>query len=578
MTSFLNKIFNSKAWFPLVFVLLIALNWLAATWHSSIDFTNEKRFTLSNSTKVVLRNLDSTVNITVLLSGDIKSEFKKLSNSTRELLENFKNYGGQHIQYKFEIPGEGLDDSAKAKVFESLIQMGLRPTNQKVQLKEGEGNNNRQIFPAAIVNYHGKSIAIDLLQGQVQKNTFNSSDLLDKQSLNSAEALLEYKFANAIQKLTQQRVPLVGYAYGNGEPQYGFLPVNDVFETLGSNFIVDTVNVKMVPFISPEYDALVVVKPVDKFTDEDKFKLDQYVMNGGRLLFFIDVLYAERDSLQNGDLIAYARDLNLNDLLFRYGVRINTDLIADKHSDVIPVEVGSIGGQAQKQLLPWPYSPLLQPGSENAIVKNQADVLAQFANSIDTVEAAGINKTILLATSNNSSTMATPARVALNSLQTADDIGKYNRKNIPVAVLLEGKFTSLYANRASQSQLDTLKHYNIPFVKETAMPGKVVVVSDADIVMNQVSEVIGPLPMGTNKYTKVGYANKDFFLACIEYLANKNNILEAKGKDYTLRLLDIKKVEEERLWWQIINIIAPISLVGLFALIYQWWRKRKYTK
>ena len=578
MKSFLNKIFNSKAWLPLAILLLVVINWLAATWHASIDFTNEKRFTLSNSTKTVLRNLDSTVDITVLLSGDIKSEFKKLSNSTRELLENFKNYGGKNIQYKFEIPGEGLDDSAKSKVFESLIRMGLRPTNQKVQLKEGEGNNNRQIFPAAVVNYHGKSVAIDLLQGQVQKNTFNSSDILDKQSLNSAEALLEYKFANAIQKLTQQQVPLVGYAYGNGEPQYGFLPVNDVFETLGSNFIVDTVNVKTLPFISPEYDALVIVKPVDKFTDEDKFKLDQYVMNGGRLLFFIDVLYAERDSLQNGDLIAYARDLNLNDLLFRYGVRINTDLIADKHSDVIPVEVGSIGGQSQKQLLPRPYSPLLQPGSENAIVKNQADVVAQFANSIDTVEAAGISKTILLSTSNNSYTMATPARVELNSLQTTEDISKYNRKNIPVGVLLQGKFTSLYANRASQAQLDTLKHYNIPFVKESVVPGKIIVVSDADIVMNQVSEAIGPLPMGTNKYTKVGYANKDFFLTCVEYLANKNNILEAKGKDYTLRLLDVKMVEEERSWWQIINIVVPIALVCLFALVYQWRRKRKYSK
>lgn len=578
MKSFLNKIFNSKAWLPLAILLLVVINWLAATWHASIDFTNEKRFTLSNSTKTVLRTLDSTVDITVLLSGDIKSEFKKLSNSTRELLENFKNYGGKNIQYKFEIPGEGLDDSAKSKVFESLIRMGLRPTNQKVQLKEGEGNNNRQIFPAAVVNYHGKSVAIDLLQGQVQKNTFNSSDILDKQSLNSAEALLEYKFANAIQKLTQQQVPLVGYAYGNGEPQYGFLPVNDVFETLGSTFIVDTVNVKTLPFISPEYDALVIVKPVDKFTDEDKFKLDQYVMNGGRLLFFIDVLYAERDSLQNGDLIAYARDLNLNDLLFRYGVRINTDLIADKHSDVIPVEVGSIGGQSQKQLLPWPYSPLLQPGSENAIVKNQADVVAQFANSIDTVEAAGISKTILLSTSNNSYTMATPARVELNSLQTTEDISKYNRKNIPVGVLLQGKFTSLYANRASQAQLDTLKHYNIPFVKESVVPGKIIVVSDADIVMNQVSEAIGPLPMGTNKYTKVGYANKDFFLTCVEYLANKNNILEAKGKDYTLRLLDVKMVEEERSWWQIINIVVPIALVCLFALVYQWRRKRKYSK
>ncbi len=577
MKSVINKIFNSKVWFPLVLVLLVIINWLAALFHTSIDFTNEKRFTLSRSTKSVLRNLDSTVDITVFLTGDIKSEFKKLSNSTKELLENFKNFGGKNIQYHFEIPGEGLDDSAKAKVFESLIAMGLRPTNQKVQVKEGEGKDQRQVFPGAIVKYGERSIAIDLLQGQVQKSVFNSDDILDKQSLNSAEALLEYKFANAVQKLTQKQVPVVAYAYGNGEPPYGFLPVNDVFETLGRNFIVDTINVRSQPFIPREYDAVVIVKPVDKFTDEDKFKLDQYVMNGGSLLFFIDVLYAERDSLQNGDLIAYARDLNLNDLLFRYGVRINTDLIADKHCDVIPVEVGSIGGQSQKQLLPWPYSPLLQPGSENAIVKNQADVLAQFANSIDTVEAAGITKTILLATSNNSYSMATPARVELNSLQTQEDVSKYNRKNIPVAVLLEGKFSSLYANRASQAQLDTLKNYELEFMRESINPGKVIVVSDADIVINQVSDAIGPLPMGTNKYTKVGYANKDFFLTCTEYLANKNNILDAKAKDYTLRLLDVRKVEGERSLWQIINILVPIALVCLFALMYQWRRKRKYT-
>ncbi|MEJ7587205.1 MAG: gliding motility-associated ABC transporter substrate-binding protein GldG [Ferruginibacter sp.] len=577
MTSVINKIFTGKAGVPLIIILLVFINWLASLFHTGIDFTNEKRFTLSQSTKSVLQNLDSTVDITVLLSGDIKSEFKKLANSTQELLENFKNYGGKNIQYHFEIPGEGLDDSAKVKVFESLIAMGLRPTNQKVQVKEGEGNNNRQIFPGAIIKYHDKTIAIDLLQGQVQKSIFNSGDLLDKETLNSAEALLEYKFANGIQQLTQKEVPVVAYAYGNGEPTYGFLPVNDVFETLGRNFIVDTVNIRSQPFIPLEYNAVVIVKPVDKFTDEDKFKLDQYVMNGGRLLFFIDVLYAERDSLQNGELIAYSRDLNLNDLLFRYGARINTDLIGDKHSDVIPVEVGSLGGQSQKQLLPWPYSPLLQPGSDNAIVRNQADVLAQFANSIDTVEAAGITKTILLATSGNSYTLATPARVELNSLQTQDDISRYDRKNIPVAVLLEGKFSSLYGNRPSQAQLDTLQRYDIDFLRESAVPGKVIVVSDADIVLNQVSEAIGPLPMGTNRYTKVGYANKDFFLTCTEYLANKNNILDAKAKDYTLRLLDVRKIEEERESWQLINILAPIMLVCIFAMIYQWWRKRRYT-
>lgn len=578
MKSIINKILGGKIWLPLTILLLIAINWVGSKFHARIDFTNERRFTLSPSTEFILKNLDSTVDITVLLAGDLKSEFKKLSNSTRELLENFKDYGGNKIQYKFELPGEGLDDSLKANVFDSLIGMGLRPTNQQVQIKEGEGKTQRQIFPGVIIQYGGKSIAVDLLQGQVQKNVFNSDDILDKQSLNSAEALLEYKFANAIQKLTQKEVPVVAYAYGNGEPPYGFLPAHDVFETLGKNFIVDTVNVKTQPFINPEYAAVVIVKPTEKFTDDDKFKLDQYVMNGGRLLFFMDVLYAERDSLQNGELIAYSRDLNLNDLLFRYGARINTDLLADKHCDKIPVEVGSLGGQSQKQLLPWPYAPLLQPGSDNVIVKNQADVLGQFANAIDTVDAPGITKTILLSSSGSAYTLPTPARIELNSLQTIEDVTKFNRKNIPVAVLLEGKFVSMYANRASQSQIDTLKNYNLTFQRESITPGKVIVVGDADIVLNQVSESIGPLPMGMNKYTKIQYANKDFFLNCTEYLADKKNILDARAKDYTLRLLDVQKTTSQRSFWQIINIVVPILLVCFFAFGYQWWRKRKYTK
>ena len=577
MKSIIYKIFSSKILLPLVIVLLIAINWLGSKFHTRIDFTNERRFTLSASTESILKNLDSTVDITVLLAGDVKSEFKKLSNSTRELLENFKNYGGNKIQFKFELPGEDLNDSLKANVFDSLIGMGLRPTNQQVQVKEGEGKTQRQIFPGAIIKYGGKSIAVDLLQGQVQKNVFNSDDILDKESLNSAEALLEYKFANAIQKLTQKDVPVVAYAYGNGEPAYGFLPANDVFETLGKNFIVDTVNIRTQPFLNPEYAAIVIVKPTEKFSDDDKFKLDQYVMNGGRLLFFMDVLYAERDSLQNGELIAYSRDLNLNDLLFRYGARINTDLLADKHCDKIPVEVGSVGGKSQKQLLPWPYAPLLQPGSDKVIVKNQADVLGQFANSIDTVEASGITKTILLSSSASAYTMPTPARIQLNSLQTIEDVSKFNRKNIPVAVLLEGKFLSMYANRASKAQLDTLKNYNLNFVKESNDAGKVIVVADADIVLNQVSETIGPLPMGTNKYTKIQYANKDFFLNCTEYLADKKNILDARAKDYTLRLLDVEKTTTQRSFWQMINIVVPILLVCLFGLGYQWWRKRKYT-
>jgi ABC-2 type transport system permease protein len=578
MKSIIHKIFAGKFGVPMLIVSLAAINWLASIYHTRIDLTNEKRFTLSNSTKDLLSGLDSTVDITVLLTGDVKSEFKKLSNSTKELLDNFKAYSRNNIQYRFELPGEGLDDSLKAEVYDSLTKMGLRPTNQEVQVKEGEGQSLREIFPGAIIKYGDRTIAIDLLQGQVQKNVFNSDDILDKQSLNSAEALLEYKFANAIQKLTEKDVPVVAYAYGNGEPQYGLPFVNDVFETLGRNFIIDTVNVRTQPFISQQYNAVVVVKPIEQFSDDDKFKMDQYVMNGGRLIFFIDVLYSESDSLKNSSgVIAYARDLNITDLLFNYGARINNDLILDKHCDQLPIEVGSVGGQSQKQLLPFPYYPLLQAASNNPIVKNEADVLAEFASSIDTVEADNITKTVLLSSSDNAYTMPTPAQIDVNSLQVEQDISRYNKKNIPVAVLLEGNFSSMFKYRATRAQLDTLKNYNLPFLKECLTPGKIIVASAGSIVVNSVSEEIGPLPMGTNKYTKIQYANHDFFLNCLDYLANKNTMLDARAKDYTLRLLDPKKVEDQKLLWQVIDIAGPIFLVLLFAVIYQWWRKKKYV-
>ena len=575
----IKKLFNSKIGLPLVIVLLVAINWLASAFHGRIDFTSEKRFTLSQSTRTVLKNLDGKVDITVFLAGDIKSEFKKLANSTKELLENFKNYGGSKIQYQFELPGEGLNDSLKAQLFDSLINMGLRPTTQQVQTVEGEGKIQRQVFPGAIIRYGDTAVAVDFLQGQVQKTSFNSSDSVDKKLLNNAEALLEFKFANAIKKITQKEVPVVAYTYGNGEPPYGFAGIYSLFETLGQNYSADIVDLHTDPFISAQdYSTLVIVKPTEKFTDDEKFKLDQYVMNGGNLLFFVSSLYTERDSLKNGELIAYSRDLNLNDLLFHYGARINTDIIADKYSDKIKLQVGYMGGQPQYSYVSFPYAPLLQPGSEHSIVKNQADVMGVFVNSVDTVEAENIKKTILLASSPNAYTFPTPAQITLSSLQTIDNIKKFNKKNIPVAVLLEGKFTSLFTLRKSQSQEDTLKAYGQTFAAECKQTGRIIVAGNADIVMSQFSEALGrPLTMGVNKDTKVQYANKDFFLNCLEYLANKNNILDSRAKGYTLRLLDAGKVASQRSLWQIVNIVAPILLVCLFALFYQWRRKRKYT-
>ena len=399
------------------------------------------------------------------------------------------------------------------------------------------------------------------------------------QSLNNVMSLLDYKFANAIQKVTQEKPAVIGYLAGNGEPlSYN---VYDLIErTLKPQYGFGFVPIDSVPVIPLEFDAVMIVKPTIAFTDRQKLKLDQYVMHGGKLIWMIDNLYAEMDSLMRtqSDFVAFDRALNIDDQLFRYGVRINRDLVQDLQCDKLPLVVGSYGDRPQPQLVPWPYFPLLSSYTDHPIAKNMNTVLSIFPNSMDTVEAEGIKKTVILASSASSRTLSTPAIVSLNSVQTEADVQTFNQKNIPIAILLEGKFTSLFANRIPSSVADSLgRIYQQPFLATAAMPNKMIVISDADIVANVVTQNEGPLQMGTNQFTKVQYANRDFITNCIEYLTNPSGILAARAKTFVLRLLDPAKIEDQRTTWQIINVGLPVVLILGFALVYQAIRNKKYT-
>lgn len=561
----------------LALVVLINLGASFIPW--KIDFTEEKRYTLTPVTRKLLQNLDTTVTVTVFLSGDLRSEFRKLSEATEDLLLQFRDVSRNRLRFRFEIPGEGMDDSLKSVVYDSLINLGLRPTNQKVQLKEGEQVAQRLIFPGALVRCGEQETAVDLLQGQVQKNVFRSEEILDRETVNRAEALLEFKFADAIQKVTRTSFPVVAYVYGNGEPPFGYDPVLDVFQALGTHYLVDTVNLRTTLRLSPqEHQALVIVKPTQPFTDDDKFKLDQYLMAGGNLMIFMDPLYAERDSLQQGDLVAYSRDLNLNDWLIRYGVKITSNLLSDRHCDLIEVISGSLGGQEQRTRLPWPYAPLLQPGSSHPIVKNQGDVLSGFASPVDTaIQVDGVKRTVLLETSTASRIESTPTLIRLNDLQTEESLSSYTQRRVPVAVLLEGRFRSPYPNQMLAAK-DSFRQHNIPVLSESQGRPRLLVAGDADLVMNQVSEAVGVLPMGTNRFTRVGYANRDFFLNATEYLVNPDNVLAARSKDFTLRLIDPVKEETYRTRLQWLNLTLPLLLVILFGLSYALWRRRISTR
>jgi ABC-2 type transport system permease protein len=565
----LNRFLHSRYGWLLLLLLLVAVNYIFSQFHFRADLTAEKRFTISAPTKKMLGGLNDKVDITVLLAGDLPAGFKKLARSTADMLDEFKAAGANNISYKFERPGEQLDDTSRMYLYDSLRRLGINPTNVKAQTKEGEGEDQRLVFPGAVIRYKDRTVGVDFLQGQNFEGGLSS--------LNNADALLEYKLASSIHKVTQDTIPLIGYLSGNGEPlDYR---VYDLIEnTLRPNYAFRIIPIDSVVAIPAVFNALMIVKPIQRFSDMQKMKIDQYVMNGGKLIWMIDNLYASLDSLQRsqGEFIAFDLGLNLEDILFKYGIRINQDLVQDLQSDKIPSVIGSTGGKPQIQTLPWPYFPLLRNTSNHPIAKNLDYVVAEFPHSIDTVKADGITKTVLLSTSPDARVLHTPARVEWASIRNEEDLKTFNKPYIPVAYLLEGHFNSLYSNRISGAMSDSFAAAGSPFLNATKEPNKMIVVADGDLVLNAVSQNEGPLPMGMNKYTKQQYANREFLLNAVEYMVDRSGLLETRGKDYTLRLLDKAKYEDNKTSWQLLNILFPILLVIAFIALYQYLRKRKY--
>lgn len=566
-----NKILNQKLWWLWLSLIFIAITWLISLVHYRLDLTKEKRYSLSNSTKELLKNLDGKVEVEVFLTGDLSAGFKKLSIASEELLNEFKEYGTTNFQYRFTRPGAGLPDSLRFKTYDSLAQLGIKPFNNQVTSKQGAETTERWIFPAAIVRFNDSlQIPIDLMSGK--------SGADEETTLNHSEALLEFKIADAINKLTRKAVPVVAYAAGNGEPLNP--TVRDLFETMRTNYRFGVIDVNIGRLDADTIAALMIVKPSKPFTEIEKLKIDQYIMHGGNVIWFIDKLYAEMDSLLRvqTDFIAFDKNLNLDDQLFKYGIRINNDLLQDLKSAKQPLVVGQLGGQPQIERLPFPYYPLVSSPSTNPIAKNLDDVLTIFPSSIDTVKSQGIQKTILLASDTNSRAISSPAMVSLQSVKTEDDLRAFTRSYVPVAVLLEGKFSSLYANRFTEDLKDSLQLFSThPFTPTAIKPARQIVVSDADLVTNVVTQSQGPLPMGMQQYENYQFANKEFLLNALDYLVNNNGLLETRSKDFTLRLLDKQKITEQKTMWQVINIGVPILLVMLFGWLYQLKRKRDFA-
>lgn len=554
-----------------LFLAIVVINVLASYIHFRYDLTEEKRYSLSTQAKNILRNMDQPLQVEVFLKGDFPAGFRKLANSIEEFLLECKEYSGGKLQYKFIDPLQGLDETQAARVIDSVNNFfGIPAYTLQAPSKVGDEQTQKLVLPGATIHYKDSTMGVNFLQGE----RFLGTDAEQLASLyNNIEASLEYKFVSSIQKITANEKPVVVYALGNGET-WGY-NIDDAVRSLIKNYTFDTINLKKVPFIPTQINALVILKPTQPFSDQEKLKIDQYVMNGGSVFWMIDNMYAEFDSLrQVQGFIAFDRGLNLEDILFNYGVRINQVLLQDMQSDKLPQI--STNSAEQQRLVDWPFFPILN-GTNHPVSKNLDGVRAMFPTTIDTVEAAGIKKTFLLRSSKNSRLLNAPAKIDFEFLQIAPDEKLFNQKEVPVAIVLEGKFRSLYTGRIPKSIADSFAAVNMPVRTTPVNDGKMIVVADGDIAMNQYSPTSGPLPMGTNVFTRYTYANKDFFTNCLEYLVNPSDILQTRSKQYSLRLLDPRKTEEKKTMWQLINIVLPILLIILFGLIYQQIRKRKYA-
>jgi ABC-2 type transport system permease protein len=579
-----NRLLNNKYWWIVLIIAFTAVIYLSSFFHYRADLTQEKRFSLSRSTKDLLENLDSTITVQVFLTGDLSADYRKLSIATEEMLDEFKDYAGSRLRVKFERPGENIKaDSAKMMLFDSLARMGVVFEQKNVSTNK-EGNIADQfVIPSALVTYgHRRPFVIDL---RSSKTVFKPYDVIGQSAeedveatRNAAEALLEFKFANAIDKLTRKKIPAIAYLVGNGEPVD--FSINDLGESLRNEYRLAVMDLRQYYPDPTEIDALLIVKPSVPFTDEQKLKIDQYVMNGGKVIWFVDKVYAELDSIMRSqaEFVSFNRDLNIEDLLFKYGVRINPDLVQDLDCSKIPLVYGqNPDGSPKMQRVPWPYYPFLSGNASHPISKNLDRVLPLFPSSIDTVSASGVKKTILLTTDTSSRKLSSPAMVSIQKDIMEVDIRQFNKSYVPIAVLLEGIFSSLYTNRITQQVKDSLRLKSGKSFAAASPVTKQIVVSDADIVTNYVSQSNGSLPMGMIPFEDYRFANREFLLNCVDYLVSNSSIFESRNKEFSLRLLDKAKVESDRNKWQVLNIGLPVVVVLLAGLLLQWLRKRKYA-
>lgn len=564
--------------FLLVVVILIVANIFSSYLFTRIDLTAEKRYTLTDETKKILKNLDDIVYFRVYLEGEFPAGFKRLRRETKEMLDEFRAYN-KNIQYEFIDPSASENQQERNSTYQLLMQQGLQPTN--LQVKTKSGMDQKVIFPGCLATYQNKEMPVELLDAQI--------NVPPEAVLNNSIQNLEFKFVNAIHKLTRIRKPAIAFIEGHGElneretwdisnslkADYSVerLKINGKLDALVSRKIIDSVSRESK--IEPKYAAIIIAGPDSAFSDKDKFIIDQYIMYGGKVMWLIDPVFASMDSIQRKESsVAIEKNLNIQDMLFKYGIRLNSNLVMDLNAMPIPIQTGYMGNQPQIDFFPWYYFPVITPVSQHPIVRNLNTIKTQFVSSLDSVHSSRVKKTALLRTSNYSRTINMPAVISLALIQTEPNEALYRGPSQMVAVLLEGEFESDFRNRIPPEIASDKEIGFREYSEETSM----IIVSDGDIIRNQFRIPGGePLALGYDQYTRETFGNKVFILNAINYLTDGRGLISVRSRELKLRLLDKTKLNSQRLMWQFINLGAPILIIILLGALMIWYRKRKYS-
>ena len=548
----------------IILAIVLVLNALGSSFFHRFDLTKDKRYTLSPTSLSIIKQVQNPLSIKVYMQGDLPAEFKRLQQETKQLLEEFQAYNS-NIVFEFVDPLENED--ASIDNIKDLYRKGLTPINITVDDKGKQ--SQAMVFPWAIAVYDNKEVNIPLL-----KNIMGASTT---QKVIGSVQHLEYSIAEAFNKITKAKQKKIAVIKGNGELQ-DILMAKFLLQVRESYFIgpftLDSVAKSPVASLQAleKYDLAVIAKPTETFTDAEKQVLDQFIINGGKTLWLVDQVSAEMDSLYNpsGTTLAYPRDLNLNDMFFKYGIRINPDVVKDEQGSPIKLATGEQGSSTQFQEFNWKFAPQIYPNSLHPIVKNLGGIRFDFANPIDTLKN-GIKKTILLQSSQYSKKIGTPAEINLNIVAEETSPNDYlNKGNIPLSVLLEGSFHSMFENRV------------LPFeqknFKATGKENKMIVISDGDLIKNQLDKNFQPVELGFDQKSGNLYDNKDFLINCVNYLLDDSGLINIRSKDLDLPLLDKEKVYENYTQTQILTIGLPIIILGIFGIVFTFLRKRKYSK